>query len=212
MLKRIKSILAALKTETKFPEFTSDKRIVEAFTINGTTFYTFDDMFNIPVERAFAAIDYYSELRQGVSRDYLEAHLEAQQRILTDKRIDIGQLSVLNQQLKERLDRIFPHELVYKLASVVYFDKTENPYRFDYKYSLEKIKKFRESDRTDFFLNTPVRKYLPFSNISNTDLEAYMKVGEKVNQRQLQVLSSLLSKKGSNEGLSKELELLSITT
>ena len=207
MINKLKKILAALKVQSKAPTFATDKRIVEAFTLEGITYYTFDDIFNIPVERAFSAIDYYNEMQQRCTRDYLISHLDAQDEILSSKKIDITKLAQLNLNLRERLEMIFDADLLYKLASVVYFDSSESPYKYDYKYGVEKIRRFKKADVDAFFLKTPIRNYLPFKDISAEDLQTYIAVGSQVNLVHLKTLSKALSRKESKEGLSRELEL-----
>jgi hypothetical protein len=207
MINKLKKILAALKVQSKAPTFATDKRIVEAFVLDGITYYTFDDIFNIPVERAFSAIDHYNEMQQRCTRDYLISHLDAQNEILSSKKIDITKLAQLNLNLKERLEMIFDADLLYKLASVVYFDSSESPYKYDYKYGIEKIRRFKKADVDAFFLKTPIRNYLPFKDISADDLRTYIAVGNQVNLVHLKTLSQSLSKSELKDGLLRELEL-----
>lgn len=206
-----KRFINALKETTHLPAFRKDARIVEAFVLDGVQYYQFDDVFGIPVERAFAALDIYGEVQSKCTRDYLLSHSAALKETLNNKRIDILKVSQLITQLDERLEMIFDADLVYKLASVVYFDTTENPYKYDYKYGIEKMRKFQKSDIEAFFLNSPIREFLPFKDISKNDLETYIQVGRAITIQQLQAITAMLSNSESNPALLKELEFRNIS-
>lgn len=206
-----KRFINALKETTHLPAFRKDARIVEAFILDGVQYYQFDDVFGIPVERAFAALDIYGEVQSKCTRDYLLSHSAALKETLNNKRIDILKVSQLITQLDERLEMIFDADLVYKLASVVYFDTTENPYKYDYKYGIEKMRKFQKSDIEAFFLNSPIREFLPFKDISKNDLETYIQVGRAITIQQLQAITAMLSNSESNPDLLKELEFRNIS-
>lgn len=202
----------ALKETTSLPSFRKDARIVEAFILDGVQYYQFEDEFGIPVERAFAALDIYGEVQSKCTRDYLLAHSAALKETISQKnRIDLMKVATLVQQLDERLEMIFDADLIYKLASVVYFDVTENPYKYDYKYGIEKMRKFQKSDVEDFFLKSPIKQFIPFKDISKADLETYIQVGRVVTLQQLQAITGMLSNSESNPALSRELEFRNIS-
>ena len=208
---KLSLISQAFKLASKTPVFQKDKRIVPAFILDGVQYYQFDDAFGMSAQRAFAAIDIFQEVQSRASRDYLIAHNEAMKTLLNSRPIDLTKIANLVNTLDERLTMVFDADLMYKLASVVYFDSSEDPYLYDYKYGVEKIGRFRAAQEKglidNFFLNTPIRQYLPFSDISKDDLEVYTKVGREVTKSHLKFLSDILSKKGLNNALSKELEL-----
>lgn len=179
----MKKILNRLLHRTVLP-FTAENRIIEAFTCGGITYYQFDDAFNMPNERALTALTYYEELRMRCTREFLVAHCDAINEILSDtKKINLPRLAILNQQLKERLDWIFEPDIAYKLASVVYFDKNENPYRYDMKYAQDKIKHWKKHRGiNDFFLQKPLLDLIPFLKGSEVNLETYSEVIQKATE------------------------------
>jgi cell shape-determining protein MreC len=68
------------------------------------------------------------------------------------KSTDLFELMKLNNQLSERLEFIYDTDLVYKLASVVYFDEKENPEDYDWTYNQKKIDKWKKDKSiNDFF-------------------------------------------------------------
>lgn len=181
--------------------------VKEAFSCGGTTYYMFDDIFNLPYERALTALDFYEEFRQRTTKDYLRLHVQAVEDILSNpKKIDIGNLALLNKQLKERLNWIIEPDLLYKLASVVFFDKNESPYIYSHKYGADKIKHWKKhSEMNAFFLQTPIVSLVPFLKECDIDFQAYSTVVEKMNKHLLENISTRLSPETKNSDSVKDL-------
>jgi hypothetical protein len=155
-------------------------------------------------------MEVYEEAQMRTTKEVLKLHVDATEKILTSQTIDIFAMKKLNDQLKDRLDHVIASDTVWKLASVVFFDETENPYDYDYKYGIEKIKLWKkEKDIANFFLNTPINKLLPYLDMSEQDLAIYMKVGEQLTKEQIKTLSEYTSKTGVNKDLFQISELLS---
>lgn len=169
-----------------------DHKINEAFEIGGVKYYYFDEAFNVPYERALTALTYYEEFRMRCTREFLEMHVKA-----TDEALNKGRLtnaSVLNNQLKERLNFIFEPTLLYKLASVIYFDETESPLSYDFKYNEEKIKLFQsQKDIKGFFLQHHIQQLVPFLKDVELNLESYLTVVKGVNEIHLENILSNIS-------------------
>lgn len=152
-------------------------------------------MLTMGFERALSALVFYEELRMRTTREYLEAHCQAMENIMSDpKKINIPQLAILNKNLQDRLKMIIEPEIVYKLASVMYFDKTENPYRYDMDYGREKIDRWkRETRLKDFFLSTPIKDLIPGISSFEQNLESYSEVVATLNDKMWETISSNLS-------------------
>lgn len=191
------------KRKPKF-KLQNDHIIKEAFTCGGVTYFQFDDIFNVPFERALTALDFYEELRMRTSRDLLLLHIVA-----VDDALNKGELTTvakLNQQLKERLEWIIEPDLLYKLASVVFFDKNESPYIYDYKYGQEKIKNWKkESNVNAFFLQMPLIKLVPFLQDCEIDFQAYSIMVKKITKAHLENISTNLSSEKKQTGSVKDL-------
>lgn len=164
--------------------FSGQEHIIKhAFTVAGVDYYMFDDTFNLPYERGLMAIAIYEETRMGCSREYLLQHAEAVEKLLRQNPIDVFLINTLNDQMKDRLSMAFNVELAYKLASVVYFDKTENPCTYEADHNQRKIdfwKKHRKVD--DFFLQKPISELMPFLKSAEVDLATYSEVQAKIDQ------------------------------
>lgn len=176
-----------------------DHKIVEAFVSNGVQYYQFADPFNLCSGRAYAANNFYTELEQKCSREVLIAHCQAMDNILNNpKQIILQDIVRLNHLLKERLELIIPEDSIFKLASVVYFDKNEKPYDYDQKYNYEKIKRWKKEGLSSFFLSKELKELTPFSNIAQTDFETLTTIGRQITDQHLKTLSSLLSSEQKN--------------
>lgn len=185
----------------------NDHIIKEAFTCGGVMYYQFDDIFNQPYERALTALDFYEEFRMRTSFDFLKLHVQACKDITSNpKTINIGQLALLNKQLEERLNWIIAPDLLYKLASVVFFDKNESPYIYDHKYGQQKIKNWKKnSEMNAFFLQQPIIKLVPFLKDCDLNFQAYSSVVQKLNSVHLDNIFTGLSPATKNSAYVKDL-------
>lgn len=191
--------MAKTKVDTKtkdpkkaFPN--SRDRIVYAFTIDGTPYFQFDDINAIPCERGFQALAYFNELNQRCTRDFLIAHTQAVENCLNDNNgIKITQLVKLNMILKERLEFLIEPEIAYKICSVVFFDETENPYRYEFKYGAQKADIFKRCKMDDFFLSQPITKLIPYIASFGSDLQTYCQTINLITKEHIKNISTMLS-------------------
>ncbi len=163
----------------------SEYVIKYAFTSGGVKYYQFDDVFNIPYRRGLEAIHAYDELAMKCDRDYLERHQKLVHDILNGDKITMNEWNLLNQindQLKQRLEWVVVPDHIYRLASVVFFDASENPANYEISYAKSKIEHWKKSDDIDdFFLRKPIVELLPFLRDLEGNLAAYFRAVEKVN-------------------------------
>lgn len=169
-----------------------EHKINLAFELHGVKYYCFDDAFNVPYERALTALTYYEEFRMRCSREFLKLHVKA-----TDEAINKGKLTnvaILNNQLKERLDFVLEPQLLYKLASVIYFDENESPLTYDFKYNSKKIKLFEANkDVNAFFLQHHIQQLIPFLKDVEVNLELYSRVVSEATELHLANILSNIS-------------------
>lgn len=184
-----------LKRNTK-SIFPNQKHMIEyAFTVKGVKYYQFNDVFQIPYERGLMALAVYEEVRMKCTREYLLKHVEACRKILHDNKIDIYKLNALNEQMSDRLNLAFDTDLLYKLASVVFFDKKENPAVYEPDYCKKKIEFWRENkDVNAFFLQKPLVELIPFLRDVDFDLQKYSETVKKVNKMHSEILQAFVYK------------------
>lgn len=175
-------------------------------------YYEFADSNMAPCYRFFSAMEYYNELTMRCDKDYLKAFCNAildTYKVKPGEAIDIGKIPQLALQTLERLELIMEPESVYKYASVVIFDESEDPYAYDFKYNKEvKIPRWKALGIPGFFLSTPVKKLFPHLDLSAKDLEAYLKIVTEIGRVHLENIFTMLSSAHSTKGWYKSLELL----
>lgn len=172
--------------------------IKEAFTVKGRTFYEMDDTFNLPYERGTTCLRYYTEFNMRVDREFLLKHIQAMKKELAfipGKEIGIVNAVNLLKQLEDRVNWIIDIDLAYKLASVVYFDKNEDPTKYDSKYNLEKIAFWKEAmEAKEFFFMQPLQKLIPFLKDYEENFQFFLTVTDQLKTMYQESLSQSLSK------------------
>jgi len=192
LLKKIRLVFSSKPTFLINPK----APIKEAFVSDGVTYYMFEDIFAMPCQRALEATTFYEEMKSKITKEYLTEFIGAMSDVLSDpKGINVTTIVLLMNTLKERSEFIIDSDIVFKLASVLYFDGNENPYQYDMKYNFAKIKNWKaNNDVADFFLSTPIKNLLPFTDISENDLRNYLKIQTKMKEMQNKLISEATSK------------------
>lgn len=127
-------------------------RIEYAFTSGHTKYYRFADIANLPYERGLIALQVYNEVDMRCSRQFLLYYAETIDKLLHQQKIDIFKINQINELLKQRLTLTTDTDLLYRLAAVCFFDKTENPAVYEPDYAEKKIAKWRkDKGARDFF-------------------------------------------------------------
>ncbi|HZF99524.1 MAG TPA: hypothetical protein VEY71_00905 [Chitinophagales bacterium] len=172
-----------------------DKVLVSfAFEIAGKRYYEIKEIFNLQYKRGLQAITVYEENRMKVDYEYLKAHCDAVNNHLTSNRVSIFELKKLNDTIRERLEYIADTDLLYKLASVVFFDENESPLGYDGAYNKQKIAFWREHAAVaDFFALLPLQKLIPFLKDSVPDLKTFSETIEKLNRLKWDAVFTSLS-------------------
>jgi len=176
-----------------FPK--TDVIIEEAFKVGGKTYYQFADLNNLPYKRGLMAFAIYNELDMRCTREYLLLHTDALNTILSKPEINVFDIKRLNDQMKQRLSLETDVELMYKLASVAYFDKNENPEDYDSKYNEKKIADWKQNASVEaFFLSKPLMELIPYLNNANENLNAFSELNTELNKVHLDAIRIMNSK------------------
>lgn len=170
-------------------------KVIEAFQLGGTTYYMFDQTAEVPTGRMLAALAIYNEMDMKVDKEYLELHTKAMERLLSDpKKINVMYIAQLNLNLKERLELMPLPDFIYKLASVIFFDKTESPYSYSFEYNKGKIAEWKKSgDTLDFFLSRLSSELIPSLKPATGNTKMFFQVAEQVAGIHLTDLTKILS-------------------
>jgi hypothetical protein len=171
------------------------KHVVElAFTVGGVDYFSFVDTLNTPYERALSALIYYKEISMNCDHEFLEQHTQAIDKVMNANPINIYQIKQLNDLLKQRLALPKDPELLWKLASVIYFDKNESPYVYDFEYSKKKIVHWKQHSQTkDFFLQHQLTELIPYLKYAGESLDQYSMMTEEFKKKHLDVVSAITS-------------------
>lgn len=167
-----------------------DQEIRLAFTgSDGTEYYEFVNGYSCYYERYAAILDRLNEIECKVDKAFMDSFQTAMTEYLNKG--DLVNASVCLQNLKDRRQYVFNQELLYDLATVWYFDKSENCYSYNPEYAEIKKKRWKnEEGRLSFFLQSHIGKYMPLPKdweMSLVNLEA------AVNQSTLTALKFHLS-------------------
>jgi len=169
-------------------------RVIPAFSLHGVDYWMYDSAVELPAGRFFAAMGVYQEMESGCDKDYLKMHTDAMDKVLGNpKQINLQVIMQLNIHLKERAGLV-SSDMIYKLASVVFFDKTESLYSYDYEYNEKKIEKWKAAGGAlDFFSRTPLKELVPLLNMPERDTQTYLAVTEAVLKTHRKLVTGILS-------------------
>lgn len=172
-------------------------KIVEAFAYNGTTYFMFSDIFQLPAIRGLQALDVFDEFNMRCDKEFLLAFVKAQREILSNpKKLDLIKLATLTKFLEERLEMLPIPDHIYKLAAVIFFDSSENPFFYDHAYAAKKIDIWKKDPEIlSFFLQTPIKDLVNCSSLEQVNLSTYSAVVDMVNKMHWSEVSSVLSAK-----------------
>lgn len=198
------NILKSIFLPTKI-NLNVEHEVEECFASGGVKYFKFVNEFKIPYGRAMAACDIYRELQDMTDSKY---HKTAYQMIIEHLRAGRNDYaSIICHNSLERMDNICNADLMYKLASVMYFDVSENPYSYDYEYAERKIKKWKKDNKIDtFFLKIPLSDLMPSFDGSTISLESYTKAQRESMLAILKGHLSILSENSKNYDLISALQ------
>jgi hypothetical protein len=173
-------------------------RYMLAFTLKGRRYWRMRAHDGMAALRAFEAQSVYVKMGMGATQEDIVAHLDALRRLsLNSTKLDKLKEDVLvaSDDLRARLKWGHNTDLLYELASVVAFDESESPFTYDADYAAEKIafwKANMNKELAAFFLNQPIREFLPSGVVSASALMVFLE-GQ---QRERQNLNKLLLELG----------------
>lgn len=162
----------------------------------------------MPVERALAAMQVYSELDMRVDRKFLEAHWKVVIELINKG--DFAEVASLSKKALARLDYITDTGLLLKLASVIYIEEHENPARFSLTTAEKKVEFWLKHEKQidAFFLKLRISELLPFLGSLKVNIPMYSLAVSEASEREYQYLSRLLSVVSDDSDLKATLDTL----
>lgn len=179
-----------------------------AFRSGGMDYYCFKGSgFSMYWERYAAAMDMIDACEQhritaqefDIFQDTLDTYLNKGELVMAAQ---------LNGNLRAIRQYCYSVPLLYNLAAVWYFDKTESPYSLDREYCEEKIDRWMKDKATlAFFLKTRIRDYIPFPDITEANFLNFTKQSTEtqlaIYERHLSNLSEIEKESATIKNLSK---------
>lgn len=193
----LKKIVTLFKSKPVDPFNSSEWKIEPAFESDGVQYYMFSDPFNIPAERALQSLTFYREMEMGVTRDELLKWITKVDDLLNPpqgKSIRMGEVALITTVLKQKLEFLAETDLFWRIGSVVFFDKSENPGRFDYKYASEKVARWKHDMTIDvFFSLSRMYRWIPSLNTSRENILTYLTQVEEIKNEHSKIFSQISS-------------------
>ena len=165
-IRKIKNNLTCLHPQVKtLTEF--------AFDIEGKEFHTFKNLLDMPAPRYQRIQEFIREAEMRITSkdllDFIEIIKDAINKgKITDAVIFLGAMENLTSQYIET-------DTFYRLFTCLFFDLDEDITDYDFDYNESKIELFKSQPVTSFFFSQPMKKYLPQIDISEQDLEVFLK-------------------------------------
>lgn len=181
------------------PQFQFDlrpeHRVIPAFVCDGVQYYRFDQAISIPYDRAVWAHAFFTEFDSRVDRQYLLDWLDAMDLTVNAKRVRLSDIALLLRDLKDRTMLALDMDLVYKIASVEFFDANESPYSYDAEYNRQKIERWKKKGQLGpMFSGTAIGELISCLGQSEPDMQASLAVLEQIKKLHLKNLSDVKSR------------------
>lgn len=139
----------------------------------GRKFYRFKEgEFKMPVGRHKFVEAYLHQAEMRMDIETLTRYLDE-----IDKNLDSGKLSkvaIASYAIRSRASMGFEPETIERLASVVYFDETEDLSDYKPEYGTEKIEYWKKKEFMGFFLTRPIDELCGLRGTSEESLKNYI--------------------------------------
>lgn len=167
------------------------------FIVRGVQYYVFKQDSMVRTGRYMFVQNFLQETMYRMTVDRLKAYI-ARVRSEIDgtkmkdggPQINIGNAIVFLDQMKNLTELAFEPETVYRLASVIYFDETEDITKWDKDHNDKKIAAWKEEGTLDFFYGRPFIELTGLKGISETDLRDCLDKFQKLTDEYNTVLNS----------------------
>lgn len=212
MIAHIKALVAQIGYKPKPSPF-EGMDIEYAFSSDGVDYYCFKGSgFSMYYERYAGAMDaIWACEHHRITNDEFDIFLDSLSAFLNNGELVSAAQLVGNIQAIRKYCYSLP--LLYNLAAVWYFDKTESPFALDKEYCDAKIEKWMKDKATlAFFLKTRIRDYIPFPDITEASFLNFTKQSTEtqlaIYERHLSNLSAIEKESATIKNLSKAIARL----
>src|SRR5688572_4917524 len=147
-----------------------------AFECKGKKFYRMAHEFRMPTGRYKFLDAYLLEHELRMTPKMFTDYLDKIEFDLNGKggTINLTRIAITIHNMRTHANLLFVPDTIKKLASVVYFDDTEDLRDYDPEYGKKKIALWETDEQYSFFLTRPIVELLNLEGISVTSLQTYM--------------------------------------
>lgn len=147
-----------------------------AFECLGKKYYRMAQEFRLPAGRYKFLDAYLQEHEMRMSVDMLNAYIDKIEATINGRAgvIKLSDIAVVAYNMRTHAKLGFMPDNIQRLASVVYFDESEDLRDYDQKYGEKKIKDWLSDGKYSFFLTRPIDELLNIRGISVESLQIYI--------------------------------------
>lgn len=168
----------------------------------GTCYYAFDDMLDIPMERQYQLMVAQQEYSARISQEEFTRDLEAIEKALNGGvSPDLAKIGWIISEWKWRREYILPFNVILDMVACFYVSEKENPNKFDHEEHDRKIKQFEkdyDSGLRVFFCNEELMRLTGLINISQERLDELIQNSRARMEASGKVIRNYLSEKESS--------------
>lgn len=159
-------------------------KIEKAFKAGNVQYYKFIDEHQIPAGRYKYIYSALKEADLRMDMPTLKNYIQTLKDILNGgskkNQINVGDIWKIVYNMETRAELAFEPAAIERLASVIYFDDTEDLSTYNRNHGQEKIKNWTKNNVKDFFLTRPISELFGTSGISLTSLEEYIETTNQI--------------------------------
>ena len=147
-----------------------------AFSDGGVDYYTFKNDLDTRTGRHMVIQNFLQEVNLRMDPERLKTYINTIRAELDGSKgtVNVGNAIVYLEQMKSLTELAFEPDTVYRLASAIYFDATEDITTWDKEHNDKKIKGWKESGTLGFFYRKPLSELIGLKDISEDVLRDYL--------------------------------------
>jgi hypothetical protein len=188
--------IIALLMRLSYGKLTLDKinqkliKPVPGLIIDGVQYYQFVQVADMPENRLVNYADFEKELNMGVDRQTIKEYINELK--VANNKADASRIGSLLFMLEDTIDNVTPIEALYNIASVLYFDRSEDVSCYDIDYNAVKIEKFKTVGDKGFFFRSLLENNFKITDKSIlNDTVGYLKLSMVKQKAYARILSGL---------------------
>lgn len=175
------------------------KNMINAFVdSNGVKYYTWENEFDIPVQRTKEIEKRLMRLKSGLSDDNLNQMLDALELALNKGvKPDLVKAGWIVKEMRNRQELLLHPDLLFDLVALRYVREDEQPHEVNEIIQREKVAQFEKDSKGglyDFFYEMGMSGYLPYLEKLESDWNTYWEESKIRIQAMNNILQSYTTK------------------